>query len=147
MQPYTVVPMFVKFECWWLRPFIITHFNIIISTRRDWFRRIGMRTRLAKSDPPLSCCCVGHWQFSLSLNEVDSLCAEWNEALLPSFQLFIKNELLTFLYFMRLFYVFIAGISLSFGTKHAFNIKNGFRCLWQFHWPQLITNIKTLLRL
>ena len=55
------VLMFVNLKCSGFRSFVITHFNAVVSTFHDWFRRIAMNPRDLQVK---SCCCAGHSQLS-----------------------------------------------------------------------------------
>ena len=58
-------------------------------------------------------------------------------------QYFIKNKRSYLLCFLRLFQIFITGISKSIGNKQAFYNENGFGSSWRFYQSQLMTYIET----
>jgi len=92
---------------------------------------------------------------TLHLSSSEVLCSHiYGMRLLPSFMLwsekcsyFVKNKLSCFLCLFKSFYTLTSWYFLSSGTELAFYIESRFWCVWQFCWPQLNMNMKTLLYL
>jgi hypothetical protein len=83
---------------------------------RYQYKQIGMR--LCGWLILLSCYSLQGHSSSVSLSEVNCVCAVWNETVLTYSvleEVLVLN--INFLYFLRLFYVFVTGILLFLGTK------------------------------
>ena len=126
------------------RLFLVTHFNTIFSTFREWFRRIMMRPHgwLAgyPHSPAIAQITLSSVKLRLSLSQFDCFCSLWHETLLRSLNTFytckqywrfIINELLCFTLFVVFFYIFIVGRDSSVGIATRYGLDGpGIEARW-----------------
>jgi hypothetical protein len=129
MLKYIIVSVFVNIRVHSFGPFVISQFNSIVLTFRDWIRRMRPRGRRVGSPnaPDIAQITSSSVKFCFLLSEVYSFQAVWNEAVqnfvIYIFVCFQKGFVYYFIKSLSFFFILFA-ITVHSDCRHSLSISN-----------------------